>query len=148
MMMEKLVEWWLVWKTEVPGENLPQRRFVHYEPHMLCPDANPGRRGGKPATNRLSYGTAGYSLLLLSLPILRCFTLISGWTEFHKICFFIFPFSILYNFFKSFSSVCKLLFPNIEILYCTWLKGFLYSADLWYTLVFILQDAFLWRPLV
>jgi hypothetical protein len=25
---------------------------------MLCPDANPGRRGGKPATNRLSHGTA------------------------------------------------------------------------------------------
>jgi hypothetical protein len=23
-----------------------------------CPDANPGRHGGKPATNRLSYGTA------------------------------------------------------------------------------------------
>jgi hypothetical protein len=23
-----------------------------------CPDANPGRRGGEPATNRLSYGTA------------------------------------------------------------------------------------------
>jgi hypothetical protein len=23
-----------------------------------CPDANPGRRGGKSATNRLSYGTA------------------------------------------------------------------------------------------
>jgi hypothetical protein len=23
-----------------------------------CPDENPGRRGGKPATNRLSYGTA------------------------------------------------------------------------------------------
>jgi hypothetical protein len=23
-----------------------------------CPDANPGSRGGKPATNRLSYGTA------------------------------------------------------------------------------------------
>jgi hypothetical protein len=23
-----------------------------------CPDANPGCRGGKPATNRLSYGTA------------------------------------------------------------------------------------------
>jgi hypothetical protein len=23
-----------------------------------CPDANPSRRGGKPATNRLSYGTA------------------------------------------------------------------------------------------
>jgi hypothetical protein len=26
-------------------------------PHA-CPDANPGRRGGKPATNRLSYGKA------------------------------------------------------------------------------------------
>jgi hypothetical protein len=26
-------------------------------PHA-CPDANPGWRGGKPATNRLSYGTA------------------------------------------------------------------------------------------
>jgi hypothetical protein len=25
---------------------------------QACPDANPGRRGGKPATNRLSYGTA------------------------------------------------------------------------------------------
>jgi hypothetical protein len=25
-----------------------------------CPDANPGRRGGKPATNRLSYGTAKF----------------------------------------------------------------------------------------
>jgi hypothetical protein len=35
-----------------------QCRFVHYEPHMLCPDANLGRRGGKRATNRSSYGTA------------------------------------------------------------------------------------------
>jgi hypothetical protein len=26
-------------------------------PHA-CPDANPSRRGGKPATNHLSYGTA------------------------------------------------------------------------------------------
>jgi hypothetical protein len=28
-----------------------------------CPDANPGRRGGKPATNRLSYGTAYVHML-------------------------------------------------------------------------------------
>jgi hypothetical protein len=27
-----------------------------------CPDANPGLRGGKPATNRLSYGTALISI--------------------------------------------------------------------------------------
>jgi hypothetical protein len=54
MMMEKLVER-LAGETEVLGENLPLCSFVHHKTHMLCPDANPGRRGGKPATNRLSY---------------------------------------------------------------------------------------------
>jgi hypothetical protein len=29
---------------------------------ICCPDTNPGRRGGKPATNRLSYGTAKKAL--------------------------------------------------------------------------------------
>jgi hypothetical protein len=58
MMLEKMVEWWLVGKTEVLGENLSQCRFIHHKPHMLCLDANPSHRGGKPATNRLSYGTA------------------------------------------------------------------------------------------
>jgi hypothetical protein len=57
MMMEKLVEL-LAGEIEVLGENLPQCRFVHHKSHMLCPDANPGRRGGKPASNRLSYFTA------------------------------------------------------------------------------------------
>jgi hypothetical protein len=58
MMMEKLVEWSLAGETEVLGENLPQYHFLHHKPHMPCPDANPGRRFGKPATNLLSYGTA------------------------------------------------------------------------------------------
>jgi hypothetical protein len=57
-MMEKLMEW-LVGETEVLGENLPQCRFVHHKPHML-PGREPGRRGGKPATNRLSYGMANF----------------------------------------------------------------------------------------
>jgi hypothetical protein len=30
-------------------------------PHV-CPDANPSRRCGKPATNRLSYGTACFNI--------------------------------------------------------------------------------------
>jgi hypothetical protein len=32
--------------------------LVHHKPHMPCPDAKPSRRGGKLATNCLSYGTA------------------------------------------------------------------------------------------
>jgi hypothetical protein len=44
-------------ETEVAGENLPQYQFVHHKPQMLPGRENPGRRGGKPAANRLSYGT-------------------------------------------------------------------------------------------
>jgi hypothetical protein len=51
---------WLAGETEILGENLPQCRFVHHKPHMLCPDANPCRRGGKPAINRLNYGKAKF----------------------------------------------------------------------------------------
>jgi hypothetical protein len=50
MILEKQMECRLAGETEVLGENLPQ--------HHFCPSQNPDRRGGKPATNRLSYGTA------------------------------------------------------------------------------------------
>jgi hypothetical protein len=52
-----LVEWWLVGETEVLGENLPSAALSTTNPTCF-PDANPGRRGGKTVTNRLSYGTA------------------------------------------------------------------------------------------
>jgi hypothetical protein len=34
-----------------------------------CPDANPGRRGGKPATNHLSYGTASLIVLVMVISL-------------------------------------------------------------------------------
>jgi hypothetical protein len=56
MMMEKLVEW-LVGEIEVLGKTCPSATLSTTNP-TCCPDANPGRRDGKPATNRFSYGTA------------------------------------------------------------------------------------------
>jgi hypothetical protein len=57
----KLVEWRLAGETEALGENLPQRHICPSQnPTWLDPGFNPGRRGGKPATNRLSYGAASY----------------------------------------------------------------------------------------
>jgi hypothetical protein len=60
--------WWL-WRsrwnvncsgeTEVLGENMPQRHFCPSQnPTWPDPGLSSGRRGGKPATNRLSYGAA------------------------------------------------------------------------------------------
>jgi hypothetical protein len=51
-------------ETEVLGENLPQRHFCPSQnPTLPDPGLNPGRRGGKPATNRLSYNAAFIYLL-------------------------------------------------------------------------------------
>jgi hypothetical protein len=44
-------------ETEVLGENLPQRHFVHHKFHLPDLGSNPARRGVKPATNCLSYGS-------------------------------------------------------------------------------------------
>jgi hypothetical protein len=44
------------WSASCTGRSTPGERVPGT--HWMCPDAKPGRRGGKPATNRLSYGTA------------------------------------------------------------------------------------------
>jgi hypothetical protein len=49
----------LTGETEDLGENLPQRHFCPSQNSTWPnPGLNPDRRGGKPATNRLSYGAA------------------------------------------------------------------------------------------
>jgi hypothetical protein len=59
MIVEKQMECRLAGETEVLGENLSQRHFCPSQnPTWPDPGLNPGRRGGKPATNRLSYGAA------------------------------------------------------------------------------------------
>jgi hypothetical protein len=56
-------------ETEVLGENLPQRHFVPPQiPHDQVRFRTPDRSGGKPATNRLSYGAALVCKLLESFP--------------------------------------------------------------------------------
>jgi hypothetical protein len=49
MMMEKMVQC-LAGETEILGENLPQCRFVHHQPHML-----PGREPGPPRWEASDY---------------------------------------------------------------------------------------------
>jgi hypothetical protein len=61
----------LAGETEVLGGTLPQRHFCPSQnPTWPDPGLNPGRRGGKPATNLLSYGAAksdSYTAAVLDL---------------------------------------------------------------------------------
>jgi hypothetical protein len=54
-------DWWNDdWqgKQKYSEKTCPNAVLSITNPYTLCPEANPGRRGWKPKTNRLSYGTA------------------------------------------------------------------------------------------
>jgi hypothetical protein len=53
-----MVEWRLARETEYSEKTCPSTILSTTNPTWLDPVLNPGRRGGKPATNRLSYGAA------------------------------------------------------------------------------------------
>jgi hypothetical protein len=55
MNVEQSVELELQRETEVLEENLLHCHFSQHKSHTV---SNPGRHGEKPATSRLSYGTA------------------------------------------------------------------------------------------
>jgi hypothetical protein len=58
VILEKFVEWRLAGETEVLGETCPSATLSTTNPTWLDPGLNTSRRGGKPATKRLSYGAA------------------------------------------------------------------------------------------
>jgi hypothetical protein len=56
-------QWWndiFAGETEVLGENLPSASLSTTNPTWIDPGANLGLCGERPATNRLSHGTALY----------------------------------------------------------------------------------------
>jgi hypothetical protein len=119
MNVEQSLEWELAGETEVFGENLLQCHFFHHKSHTTWPDlgSSPGRRSGKPATNRLGYGMTiklrygCYSIGCFAVFFTRPFF----WFIFHQNCWNLFEWaSFKQNSFVAFISVGTLF-------HCRWI---------------------------
>jgi hypothetical protein len=71
MNVEQSVAWELAGETEVLGEILPNATLSTTNPTWPDVGSKPGRRGGKQATNRLSYGTAHVYICLYAFVYAR-----------------------------------------------------------------------------
>jgi hypothetical protein len=58
MNVEQLVDWELAGETEILEKTCPSANLSTTNPTRPDLGSNPGRRGGNPVTNHLSYGTA------------------------------------------------------------------------------------------
>jgi hypothetical protein len=68
------LRWWSNWWNDWQGKPKYSEKTCPSEALSTtnltcCSDANPGRRCGKPATNRLSYGTSFYLSIYLSMAL-------------------------------------------------------------------------------
>jgi hypothetical protein len=131
MIVEKQMECRLAGETEVLGENLPQRHFCPLQnPIWPDPGLNPGRRGGKPATNRLSSGAAHTSIIYSQLLLYHSF-------HYWFICIFLISTRLLrcsmYVVLHKTAGISKgfPVFYNIVLVLIVWYHAFLRGITLW-----------------
>ena len=62
-------------KPKCSEKYLFQCHFVHHKSHRTEPGSSPGLRGGRPATNRLSHGTANTALTDMVVRQCVCYAL-------------------------------------------------------------------------
>jgi hypothetical protein len=72
VIVEQLVEWRLQGKPKYSEKICPSAVLSTTNPTWPEPGTNPGRRGGTPATNRLSYGAANATTLVIKLEFYNC----------------------------------------------------------------------------
>jgi hypothetical protein len=107
-------------ETEVLGENLPQRHFLPPQiPHDQVRFRTPDRSGGKPATNRLSYGAAFVNVLTCSSNELWGIVLLSFVSKIVSVDTSVMILIIKYNIFPLFPGLVLMINiynPTLEML--------------------------------